>query len=165
MYILYNTRKEFVSGEFRGSTNSVNSTVIEQPVELPNLLGKIKRYYLLLRRAFQIISREYPDFPKKARLQIAVKAVNNTAGPNSLTPTLLVYGTYPRIAWSDAPPASVAARGKVIKNTIAEVRKVHARNQVRDALRIRNRPNILYLTKLPLNAEVIVYRRGNRIDC
>jgi len=29
---------------------------------------------------------------------MAVKAVNNTAGPNGLVPTLLVYGAYLRIS-------------------------------------------------------------------
>jgi hypothetical protein len=29
---------------------------------------------------------------------MAVKAVNNTAGPNELVPTLLVYGAYLRIS-------------------------------------------------------------------
>ena len=28
---------------------------------------------------------------------MAVKAVNNTAGPNRLVPTLLIYGTYLKI--------------------------------------------------------------------
>jgi len=29
---------------------------------------------------------------------MAVKAINNTAGPNGLVPTLLVYRAYPRIS-------------------------------------------------------------------
>jgi hypothetical protein len=30
-------------------------------------------------------------------LQIAFKAINNIVGPDSIIPTLLVYGTYPQI--------------------------------------------------------------------
>ena len=38
---------------------------------------------------------------------MAVKAVNNTAGPNGLVPTLLVYGAYLRISKLDPPTPSV----------------------------------------------------------
>jgi hypothetical protein len=31
-------------------------------------------------------------------LQLAVKAVNDTASPNGLVPTLLVFGAYPRLS-------------------------------------------------------------------
>jgi hypothetical protein len=29
---------------------------------------------------------------------MAIKAVNDTTGPNGLVPTLLVYGAYPRVS-------------------------------------------------------------------
>jgi len=38
---------------------------------------------------------------------MAVKAVNNTTGPNRLVPTLLVYRAYPRISKLDPPTPSV----------------------------------------------------------
>ena len=38
---------------------------------------------------------------------MAVKAVNDTTGPNGLVPTLLVYGAYPRISKLDPPAPSV----------------------------------------------------------
>jgi hypothetical protein len=38
---------------------------------------------------------------------MAVKAVNDTAGPNGLVPTLLVYGAYLRISKLDPPALSV----------------------------------------------------------
>jgi len=38
---------------------------------------------------------------------MAVKAVNNTASPNGLVPTLLVYGAYPRISKLDPLTPSV----------------------------------------------------------
>jgi hypothetical protein len=36
-------------------------------------------------------------------LQIAFKAINDSAGPNNLIPTLLVFRAYPRIVESDTP--------------------------------------------------------------
>ena len=38
---------------------------------------------------------------------MAVKAINDTAGPDGLVPTLLVYGAYPRISNPDPPTLSI----------------------------------------------------------
>ena len=45
---------------------------------------------------------------------MAVKAVNNTAGPNGLVPTLLVYGAYPRMSNLDPPAPSIIERVAII---------------------------------------------------
>ncbi len=42
-----------------------------------------------------------PGIDKDMGLQIAFKAINNTARPNRLVPILLVFGTYPCIVQSD----------------------------------------------------------------
>ncbi|KAM4064075.1 hypothetical protein HRG_012589 [Hirsutella rhossiliensis] len=44
-----------------------------------------------------------PSHPPEAILQMAIKAINDTAGPNGIVPTLLVFGAYPRMAL-DSPP-------------------------------------------------------------
>ena len=38
---------------------------------------------------------------------MAVKAVNNTAGPNRLVPTFLIYGVYLRMGKLDPPAPSI----------------------------------------------------------
>jgi hypothetical protein len=45
---------------------------------------------------------------------MAVKAINNTAGPNGLVPTLLVYRAYPRIGKLDPPALSVIDQAAAI---------------------------------------------------
>ena len=55
---------------------------------------------------------------------MAVKAVNDTAGPNGLVPTLLVYGAYPRISKLDPPAPSVTERAAIIRKAIAEIVKL-----------------------------------------
>ena len=47
-----------------------------------------------LRCVYEIISSELKGTSKKLTLQIAVKAVNNSAGLNGLVPILLVFGAY-----------------------------------------------------------------------
>ena len=45
---------------------------------------------------------------------MAVKAVNNTTGPDGLVPTLLVYGAYLRISNLDPPTLSIMEWAAVI---------------------------------------------------
>ena len=72
---------------------------------------------------------------------MAFKAVNDSAGPNRLIPTLLVYGAYPRMTINNTTP-TVSRRTAVIKKAIAELRKIQAKRQVTDALAMRNGPII-----------------------
>ena len=48
-----------------------------------------------LYRIYKIISLELKGINKELTLQIAVKAVNNSAGLNRLIPILLVFNAYP----------------------------------------------------------------------
>ena len=60
-----------------------------------------------LRRIYKIISLELKDASKELTLQIAVKAINNSASPDGLVPTLLVFGAYPRMTNNSPPSPSV----------------------------------------------------------
>ena len=58
---------------------------------------------------------------------MAVKAVNDTAGPDGLVPTLLVYGAYPRISNLDSPALSITEQAAAIWKVIAEIVKLQAK--------------------------------------
>ena len=58
---------------------------------------------------------------------MAVKAINNTAGPNRLVPTLLVYGAYLRISNLDPPALSITEQVAIIRKAIAEIVKLRAK--------------------------------------
>jgi len=58
---------------------------------------------------------------------MAVKAVNNTASPDGLVPTLLVYGAYLRISKLDPPTLSVTDQAAVIRKAMAEIVKLRAK--------------------------------------
>ena len=87
---------------------------------------------------------------------MAVKAVNDTAGPDGLVPTLLVYGAYPRMSKLDPPAPSVTDRAAAIRKAMAEIVKLRAKQTVNNALYHRNRPNITPVHNLPLNSKVLV---------
>ena len=58
---------------------------------------------------------------------MAVKAVNNTTGPDGLVPTLLVYGAYPRISNLDPPAPSIIEQAAAIWKAMAEIVKLRAK--------------------------------------
>jgi hypothetical protein len=55
----------------------------------------VKRYYAPLRRVYKIISLELENASKELTLQIAVKAINDSASLDRLIPILLVFSAYP----------------------------------------------------------------------
>ena len=87
---------------------------------------------------------------------MAVKAINDTAGPNGLVPTLLVYGAYLRISKLDPPAPSITNRAAIIRKAIAEIVKLRAKQTVNNALYHYNGPNTTSVYNLPLNSEVLV---------
>ena len=87
---------------------------------------------------------------------MAVKAINNTASPNRLVPTLLVYGAYLRISRLDLPAPSVIERATIIRKAIAEIVKLRAKQTVNNALYYYNGPNTTLVYNLPLNSKVLI---------
>ncbi|KAF1968874.1 hypothetical protein BU23DRAFT_582982 [Bimuria novae-zelandiae CBS 107.79] len=80
----------FASAEFRAKVKIIGVTCKQVPTETHWSVGKIERYHAPLHRAWDILYAELAStMSNKAILQIAVKAVNNTVGPNSLVLTLL----------------------------------------------------------------------------
>jgi hypothetical protein len=132
--------------------------VKEVPVEAHNSIGKVERYHSLLRRAYKILSSELPSANKEAILQMAVKAVNDSAGPDGIVPTLLVFGAYPRMTRDSPPSPSITERAEAIHKAIKEVRRLYAERQVNNALAIRNGPNTKPVLTLPLQSDVRVWR-------
>jgi hypothetical protein len=129
------------------------------PIKAHNSIGKIERYHDPIKRAYEIITSKLGNtISFKHALQIAIKAVNDTAGPNGLIPTLLVFDAFPRISHTLPPSFSMTARGKAIRKAMAEAYKLKVACQMANALAIRNGPNIKNVLRLPLMFEVRVYR-------
>jgi hypothetical protein len=82
---------------------------------------------------------------------MAVKAINDTAGPGGLVPTLLVFGAYPRMVDTDSTP-SITDRAAAIHKAMEEVRKLRLQDQVQRALHQRNGPDASAIHDLPLNS-------------
>ncbi|KAL5601019.1 uncharacterized protein BROUX77_005268 [Berkeleyomyces rouxiae] len=130
------------------------------PVEAHNSIGTVERYYGPIRRAYQIIHVELPDLDKAMALQMALKAINDSAGPDGLVPTLLVFGAFPRMIEPDPPSPFVAQRTAALKKATFEVQRLRAERQVANALALRNGPRTTAVHGLPPNPPVLVWREG-----
>jgi len=159
--ITHDAGKNFVSKEFKEYAATMGASTKAVPVEAHNSVGMVERYHGPIRRAYQIIMTEIPGIDKDMGLQMAFKAINDTAGPDGLVPTLLVFGAYPRMVQSDTPSPTTMQRAAAIKKAMAEIQKLRAERQVANALNIRNGPSTSAIHNLPPNSPVLVYREGN----
>lgn len=159
-YFVHDAGKNFASIEFQTEARTMAVDVKEVPVEAHNSIGKVERYHVPLRRSYEILQQELgsQQLSRDSILQMAVKAVNDTAGPNGLVPTLLVFGAYPRITHSSAPSASMVKRSEAVRTAMAELRHLKAKRQVTDALAERNGPDTSHTLDLPLQSDVRVWR-------
>jgi len=88
---------------------------------------------------------------------MAIKAINNLAGPDGIIPTLLVFRAYSQMTKMDALSLSITKRAKAIRAATKEVRRLQAERQVKDTLAIRNGLNTTSTLSLPILLEVHVW--------
>jgi hypothetical protein len=159
-YFVHDAGKNFSSIEFQREARTMAVDVKEVPVEAHNSIGKVEQRHAPLRRAYNILQQELRDehLDKHSILQMAVKAVNDTAGPNGLVPTLLVFGAYPRMTRSSAPSASMIKRAEAVQTAMTELKHLNAKRQIKDALTMKNGPNTASILNLPLQSDVRVWR-------
>ena len=94
---------------------------------------------------------------------MAIKAVNNTAGPDRLVLILLVYRAYLQISNLNPPAPSVIDRAAIIRKVMAEIVKLQAKQTVNSALYHYNRLDTTLIYDLPLNSKVFIQRKsGNQ---
>ncbi len=87
---------------------------------------------------------------KEILLQIVVKAINDFAGLDRIVPILLVFSAYPRLTKDSPLSPSITERTKAIYKAIKEVRRIHAKQYIRDTLAIRNGLNTYRIHELSL---------------
>ena len=91
---------------------------------------------------------------------MAIKAINNITNLNRLIPTLLVYKAYLKISKLNPSAPSIINQAVVIQKAMAKIVKLQAKQTVNNTLHYCNRPNIILVYNLPLNSEVLVWRKS-----
>ena len=66
--IIYNTKKNFISKDFKYLTIIIGITTKIILVEAHWSIRKVKHYYIVLHRAYQIVSEELPNLDKEMAL-------------------------------------------------------------------------------------------------
>lgn len=121
---------QFISREFLSNAEADGISVLSEAVECPCAMSHVERYHGPLRLAYQKIRSELASSESNVDcLQMAVKDVNDTIGPEGLFPTLLVYGAIPRPARNTPAPTQLA-RARAIDNAMDLVRKEQAKRRV-----------------------------------
>lgn len=98
-------------------------------------------------------------------LQLAVKAVNDTLGPEGLCPTLLVYGSIPR-PLRRTPAETQIRRAEALDMAMKLVQKEQAKRKIALAMRHPGGPKAkeheAELQRLPAGAPVLVNREKTK---
>jgi hypothetical protein len=66
--ITYNTKKNFISKDFKHLAIIIGITTKTVPVKAHWLIRKVEHYYAVLYCVYQIISKELPDLDKEIAL-------------------------------------------------------------------------------------------------
>ena len=160
--ITHDAGTNFASVEFKSDAKIMGITCKQVPVEAHWSIGKVERYHAPLRRAYEIMRAELDSSTSDAAvLQMAVKAVNDTAGPDGLVPTLLVFGAYPRVSMDSPPSPPTVRRAEAIQKAMKALRRAASERAVSNALNTRNGPTTEEVLSLPLQSEVMVWREKN----
>ena len=86
----------FTSVRWTNRAKAVGTDVQESGVEAHNSLRSGERYHALSRWILLKIRKEHLKMDNNIRLKLAVKAMNDTMGPEGLVPFYLVFGGIPR---------------------------------------------------------------------
>jgi hypothetical protein len=98
-------------------------------VKAYNSIGLVKRYYALLCRAYKILKKELKNkhINKKMILQMAIKAVNDSAKLDEIVLILLVFDLYLKITEINALSPTIVKRAEVICVTTKKVRWLYTK--------------------------------------
>ncbi len=109
------------------------------------------------------IKIEYPNLPNDARLSLSVHALNNTAGPNGLFSTVLVFDTFPKIPLINVEHITPNQRDRFAAFEAArrEMETIICEHRLKLASRLRSKPTDV--SSIPTEAEVLVYREKSNM--
>lgn len=144
---------------FQANADMLHISTKAIPVEAAHSMSIVERYHSPLRRAVTIIRQEAPNIDEDSLLQMAVKCVNDSVGPEGIVPTLLVFGALPRVGLPNDPPTpSTLKRAIALRKATEAMSRHFAKRQVRDAFATRNGPDVSDIHATPIGHPVLVYR-------
>lgn len=151
--------KQLMARAFQANSSLLHIATKSVPVDCSNAMIFVERYHLHLRRAFNIIKSEALDLDYEEALHLAVKSINDPAGPDGLVPTLLVYGAHPRLELPTKIPApSMIQRASALRKATADMAVHLCYSQVLRSIAFRNGLDTTDIKNAPINSLMLVYR-------
>ena len=161
--IAHDAGRQFAGGEFQAAMGTLRIEAKPIPIESPQSMAVVERYHASLRKAYETIASEQPTGSPELLLQTAVKAVNDSVGPDGLIPTLLVYGALPRLGLpTDQPAPATYKRAAALRKATEELSRANAKRQVSEALAARNGPDLDQYALRP-GLQALLWRRNSRV--
>lgn len=157
--IAHDAGKNFMGWVLQANTDMFHITTKSIPVESAHSISIVERYHQPLIRAFNIIRNESPDTAKQDILQMALKAVNDSLGPDGLVSKLLVIGAILRLVLlTDQPTPSTFQRSVALRKPTESMSRHFAGLQFRDAISARNGLRGTDIHNVPIGSRVLVYQ-------
>lgn len=128
--------------------------------ESHNSLGQGETYHAMLRRLYNKIRATTPNISKAMSLSTAIKVMNDTAGPNGLVPSLLLFGEMPRIPHVPQTSISPSDRHRAIHAARKEFEVITAKSRVQTAL--THKPPVAHKFRFAPGHAVYVYREKEK---
>jgi hypothetical protein len=108
------------------------------PIENHKAIGLNESLHSPLIRIYNKVLMTVAGLPTQIALRVALKALNDSVGPNGLIPTLLVFGTMPQLPMLQGrmgPYSFQEARDRAINTAMKEYRTYVAEQRIREALK------------------------------
>lgn len=129
-------------------------------IESHNSIGSGERYHAPLRLIFRVIHSKYLKLSCKVALCLALKASNDTMGPNGLAPSTLVYGIKPAYPVVNARLPTQRKRTAAFEMSKREMTTATAETSIKQALRSKLPPAARY--DIMPGDDVLVYRKKGK---
>lgn len=149
-----------VSDAFRKIATAHGIKIAFSGVASHNSMGQIEGAHAPLRRVFRMFHKEHPSLSDNLKLRLSVKALNDTAGPEGLVPSLLVFGVIPSLGNTEANLVDQERRFRAMHLAPAEAAKITAEERIRIALRSNVPPSAKY--DLQSGQSVMAYSEKKR---
>ena len=137
-----------------------NFTLRLTGTESHNSLGQGETYHAMIRRIFNKVSLTHPALTPELRLACTVKAMKDTAGPNGLVPSLLVFGRLPCSPGVESGLPNQVQREQAIVSVRDEYAEIFAQGRVKKALTRKPPPSAKFYFRP--NQPVYVFRHNLR---
>jgi hypothetical protein len=130
----------FLSNEFSTNCAALGINLRHTATESHNCLGTGERFHGPLRKIIGKLKLDHPLVLDAVRLAMAVHAMNITAGPEGIVPSLLVFGKLPKVPHVDSVPPNKADRLVEMHAARAAYEQILAQRRIAAALSKRPPP-------------------------